>query len=305
MMKKGWIALLLAIPMMMTACLGGSGYEPSPVEPGIRIYSNATFCNHLSLLPTNVTIRLAMILGEAEKQKLDDDKMLDVENEDGTLLKNVLFSKTTTIEQNGTKFTITLPTDGSNYYHDGINSYAGTVSGQVEVETNGNYAFDSDGDEAWEITISDLKYNNYEGYTYSYDDGCKSTLEGSGGIYYISTEDFYCSYGNGYLLNNWHSTDVRLNTATMVSLAYSNVKDGEFVINGSGQDAVFRWSGSSVTFKASALNNGYLVGVLQSGTVNARFVTTDYDAEYFPSPSVEVVISNGVRVTYNGQTETF
>ncbi len=303
-MKKGLIALLLTLPMALTSCLDGSDSEPSPVAPGIEIYFAATFRNQLSLLPTNVAIRLAMILGEADKRGLSDDEMLNVKDEKGNLLKDLLFSSTTTITAVDTKFVIDIPNDNTNLYHDGSSPYIGSYSGKVEVETYGNFVFDSDSNEAWEITVSDLKYHN-GGISYLYDNGCKSSLQGDGGIYWISTEDFNCVHNEFRFLDNWRSSRMQLSTATMVNLAYSNVKDGEFTIDGYGQDANFKWDGKA-TFKAALLDNDSgFIGLLQSGTIEARYLAPDRDLESFPSDYVKVSVSSaGYMFTYNGYSGT-
>jgi len=305
-MKKGLIALLLTLPIALTSCLDSSDSEPDPMGPGIEIYSGATVRNQLSLLPTNVAIRLAMILGEADKQKpadvetLTGDEMLTVKDEKGNLLKDLLFSSTTTIIPVDTKFVIDIPNDNTNLYHDGSSSYVGSYSGKVEVETHGNFIFDSDGNEVWEITVLDLKYHTRNGVSYSYDDGCKSYLQGVGGIYQISTEDFNCVYNEFRLLDNWRSS-IQLSTATTVNLAYSNVKDGEFKIKGYGQDANFKWDGTA-TFKGRPVaNSDSVIGLLQNGTIKARYLAPDRDLEKFPSDYVEMKFDGqSYTITYNG-----
>ena len=126
MMKKGWIALLLALPMAMTSCLGGSDPEPNPVAPGIAIYNAARVRNQLASVPADAAVRLAMLLAEADKQGLTDNR-LDVEVQvDGkpVKVKQLLFSNDAFIAVNGTKYTLEFRKSDWYWYE-----------GTVEVET--------------------------------------------------------------------------------------------------------------------------------------------------------------------------
>ncbi len=200
-MKKGLIALLLTLPMTLTSCLDGSESEPDPMGPGISIYNAAVVKNQLALLPADVGIRLSMLLAEADKQGLTENR-LDVKIDGSEVsLQDKLFPYGTVITQEGTKYMLEFR-NGDNNYYEGI----------VEVETGG--ASWSDDSFEWTITTSGLKADVNTGmsrvsYTYS-DEGTTTVLSNGLGVD-ITLSDIWLKSSDNNLLEGW-SGDYSLTT---------------------------------------------------------------------------------------------
>lgn len=289
MMKKGLIALLLTLPMLLTSCLGSSDSEPDPVAPGIAIYNAAYTRNRFALVPADAGMRLAMLLTEADKQELVENRLgVTV---DGKSVKQVLFSNDAVITQNGTKYTIEFR-KSQWYYYEGI----------VEVETNG-VALDDDSAE-WTITTSGLKayINNGLGIVeYDYADEGKTLLYNDGGYYQVDLSDIRLSGSDFTLLSGW-SGRFELN-GPAATLAYSDCRGGEFKMNGSAQDDDLSWEAKNVRYKGfENTDTGQINGLLLAGEMNCAFVG-NYSTEAYPSPKVKVEVSSDgklVTITYNG-----
>ncbi len=291
-MKKGLIALLLTLPIALTSCLDDSNSEPDPMGPGISIYNGARVKNQLALLPADVGIRLAMLLAEADKQGLTEDR-LDVKigsNDSEVLLREKLFPNGTAITQEGTKYTLVFGKDASYY------------EGTVEVETNG-VALSEDSAE-WTIATSGLKAdvnNGFNPVTYTYADGETTTISESMGIYGIQLSGIDLSSGSTPLLSGW-SGNYTLMTGAL-SLAYSDCHGKEFKMNEGGRDSALSWEATNVNYTgAENTQTGKIVGLILSGTIDCRLVGS-YNTEYYPSPNVRIVFSNNGQshtITYNG-----
>ncbi len=292
MMKKGWIALLLALPMAMTSCLGGSDPEPNPVAPGIAIYNAARVRNQLASVPADAAVRLAMLLAEADKQGLTDNR-LDVEVQvDGkpVKVKQLLFSNDAFIAVNGTKYTLEFRKSDWYWYE-----------GTVEVETGGDGL--EDGAE-WTITTSGLKAyvnNGLSTVMCDYSDEGETLLYGGNGFYTVELSDIRLSNYDSDLLSGW-SGDFRLN-APATSLAYSECHGKEFKMNGLAQDEDLSWEVENVRYKGLENPlNGQINPLILAGDVSCALLGTP-DPEVYPSPRVKVVFSNDGKsytITYNG-----
>lgn len=291
-MKKGLIALLLTLPIALTSCLDSSESEPDPMAPGISIYNAARVKNQLALLPADVGIRLAMLLDEADKQGLTEDR-LDVKikiNDSEVSLKDKLFPNGTVITQNGTKYTLQFRKEESYY------------EGTVEVETNG--ADLSDNSAEWTIATSGLKAdvnNGFNSVTYTYADGETTTITETGNMYEIGLSEIDLSSGTTPLLSGW-SGNYTLMTG-VASLAYTDCHEKEFKMNGGGQDSALSWKASNVNFKGVENQlTGQIGSIILSGTIECSLVGS-YDMETYPSPNVKVIFSNNgtsYTITYNG-----
>jgi len=291
-MKKGLIALLLTLPIALTSCLDSSDSEPDPMAPGISIYNAARVKNQLALLPADVGIRLSMLLNEADKQGLTEDR-LDVKikiNDSEVSLKDKLFPNGTVITQEGTKYTLEFRKDQSYY------------AGTVEVETGG--ASWSDDNFEWTITTSGLKAdvnNGLNSVTYTYSDEGTTVLSNGLGVD-ITLTDIWLKSSDYNMLEGW-SGDYSLTTGAS-SWAYSDCHGKEFKMNGGGRDSSLSWEVTNVNYKgAENTLTGQIVGLILSGTVDCRLVGS-YNTEYYPSPNVRIVFSNNGQsytITYNGQ----
>lgn len=290
-MKKGLIALLLTLPMALTSCLDDSNSEPDPMAPGIAIYNAAGVKNQLALLPADAGIRLAMLLAEADKQDLTENR-LDVKiknNDSEVLLREKLFPEGTVITEDGTKYTLRFRKDASYY------------EGTVEVETNGVAL--SDDSAEWTIATSGLKAdvnNGFNPVTYTYADGETTTISEAMGVYEIQLSGIDLSSDSTPLLSGW-SGNYLMSVAS--SLAYSDCHGKEFKITGSGKDSEISWKATNVNYKgAENTMTGRIISVLLSGTVECALIGS-YDSEFYPSPNVKVVFSNNGQsctITYNG-----
>lgn len=288
MMKKGLIALLLTLPMLLTSCLNGSDSEPDPMGPGISIYNAARVKNQLAMVPADAGIRLLMLLEEADKRGLTDDR-LDVKVDD-VLLRHKLFTSDATITQNGTKYTLVFRKGGQLYYE-----------GTVEVETNGTSL--SDDNFEWTITTSGLKADVNTGLgkvTYSYsDEGTTEFSEGLG--LEIMLTDIWLRNSENDMLNGW-SGKFSLQGAS--SWAYSDCHEKEFKLNGDAKDSGLSWEVKNLRYKGVENTlTGQMGSMILAGEVNAAFTSNDYDKEMFPSPFVKIVFSNDGKsytITYNG-----
>jgi len=291
-MKKGLIALLLTLPIALTSCLDSSDSEPDPMGPGISIYNAASVKNQLAMLPTDVGIRLAMLLDEADKRGLTENR-LDVKIEGSeVLLRDKLFPNGTVIAQEGTKYTLEFHKGDNNNYYEGT----------VEVETGGTSW--SDDSFEWTITTSGLKAdvnNGLNSVTYTYSDEGTTVLSNGLGLD-ITLSDIWLKSSDNNLLEGW-SGDYSLLTGAS-SWAYSDCHGKEFKMNGEGRDSALSWKVSNVNYKgAENTLTGKLVSVILSGTVDCRLVGS-YNTEYYPSPNVKIVFSNNGQsytITYNGQ----
>ncbi len=289
-MKKGLIALLLTLPIALTSCLDSSDSEPDPMQPGISIYNAAVVKNQLALLPADVGIRLAMLLEEADKRGLTENR-LDVKIEGSeVLLRDKLFPNGTVITQEGTKYTLVFGKDASYY------------EGTVEVETGGTSWSDDSFD--WTITTSGLKADVNTGmsrvsYTYS-DEG--STVLSNGLGVDITLSDIWLKSSDNNLLEGW-SGDYSLTTGAS-SWAYSDCHGKEFKMNGGGRDSALSWEVTNVNYKGEEnTSTGQIGSRILSGTVDCKLVGS-YNTEYYPSPNVRIVFSNNGQsylITYNGQ----
>ncbi len=290
-MKKGLIALLLTLPMTLTSCLDGSESEPDPMGPGISIYNAAVVKNQLALLPADVGIRLSMLLAEADKQGLTENR-LDVKIDGSEVsLQDKLFPYGTVITQEGTKYTLEFRNGDTNYYE-----------GIVEVETGGTSWSDDSFD--WTITTSGLKADVNTGmsrvsYTYS-DEG--TTVLSNGLDLNIVLTGIWLKSSDHNLLEGW-SGDYSLATGAP-SWAYSDCHGKEFKMNGGGQDSAISWKVTNVNYKgAENVQTGQIGSLILSGTVDCRLLG-NYNTEYYPSPSVRIAFSNNGQshtITYNGQ----
>ena len=290
-MKKSLIALLLALPIALTSCLDDSNSEPDPMAPGIAIYNAASVKNQLALLPADAGIRLAMLLAEADKQELTENR-LDVKIAGSDVqLRNKLFPNGTVITQEGTKYTLEFRDDDNNFYE-----------GTVEVETGGT-AWSDDNFE-WTITTSDLKANvgvGWSSVSCTYSDEGKTVLSNGEGLN-IELSNITLKSSDQSMLDGW-SGSFSLTTGAS-SWAYSDCHGKEFKINGESRDTELTWKVTNVNYKgAENTLTGKIVGVLLSGTVDCRLVGS-YDTTYYPSPSVRIAFSNNGQsytITYNGQ----
>lgn len=304
--QKSLLALLLAFPLLFSSCLSSSSSEPDPLAPGLEIYNAAVIRNSYALLPIDLTMRLALVLGEAEKQGLTGNEMLSVKVDDAQV-RDLLFPREVQITREGNIYTISLA--------EGLSSYV-SYAGSVIVDTKGRYSFagDDDQDTEWTVTLSNFKYFSYSAYgsmyTYTYDNAGEASLRGQTGNYWIEVNDITVK-GNGEdFIQNWRGT-YTLNVGTTAGLAYSAVKDKdtEFEINSrNAQDNLISWSGERVKYKAfTNVNTSMLMGIMMSGTITARFVGS-YDPETYPSGvATGVVSSNGsvLELTYNGMRNNY
>ncbi len=288
-MKKGLIALLLTLPIALTSCLDDSNSEPDPMGPGISIYNAASIKNQLALLPADAGIRLAMLLAEADKQGLTENR-LDVKIEGSeVLLQDKLFPNGTVIKQEGTKYTLEFRKDASYY------------EGTVEVETGGTSL--SDDSFEWTVTTSGLKAdvnNGLNSVAYTYSDEGTTVLSNGLGVDITLTGISLKSSDNN-LLDGW-SGDYSLATGAP-SWAYSDCHGKEFKMNEGGRDSALSWEATNVNYKgAENTQTGKIVGLILSGTIDCRLVGS-YNTEYYPSPNVRIVFSNNGQshtITYNG-----
>ncbi len=288
-MKKGLIALLLTLPIALNSCLDDSNSEPDPMGPGISIYNAASIKNQLALLPADAGIRLAMLLAEADKQGLTENR-LDVKIEGSeVLLQDKLFPNGTDITQEGTKYTLEFRKDAS--YNEGT----------VEVETGGTSL--SDDSFEWTVSTSGLKAdvnNGLNSVAYTYSDEGTTVLSNGLGVDITLTGISLKSSDNN-LLEGW-SGDYSLTTGAP-SWAYSDCHGKEFKMNGGGRDSALSWEATNVNYKgAENTQTGKIVGLILSGTIDCRLVGS-YNTEYYPSPNVRIVFSNNGQshtITYNG-----
>ena len=290
MMKKGLIALLLALTMVLPSCLNTSDSEPDPMAPGISIYRVAYTKNQLAMVPADAAVRLAMLLAEAEAQ---GERWSDVEV-DGKSVKQVLFSNDATITEEGTKYTIEFQKSGWYYYY-----------GNVEVETNGTSWSDDDFD--WTITTSGLKADVNNGWTtvvYEYsDEGTTRLYNGPSDLTIsLSNMKLMSSYDN-MLLEGWTGLFNVEGFGT-----YSDCHGKELKLNGEARDSSLSWKVENVHYKGVENQyTGQFVGQILSGKVTCAFVTPNYDKTEYPSSYVTINFSNNGQsytIRYNGLEST-
>lgn len=305
--KKSLMAMLLALPMLFGSCLNTSKSEPDPMAPGVLIYNAANSKHQLALVPTDAAIRLNMLLEEAKSQGLTGDEMLRVKNAEGKELRYTLFDQySVLITREDTKYTLQFA-DGTTYMY----------NGKIIVDTNGFETLDTpdENDYAeWTVSTKDLyyKYPSLGGYiNYYFEDDKPATVisGGNSGSYHIRINGLkVASGGSAEMLSGWNG-DFTLN-APAYSLAYSKCHEGTFKLNGTGKDTYVSWDGQNVQFKG--VTNSYygdLIGnAILSGSITARFLSTDYDQTAYPSPMVQVIWSNDGKsytINYNGMTSTY
>ncbi len=301
MMKKGLIALLLTFPLAMTACLEGDS-EPDPMLPGYNIYNVASLQKNLALIPADAGIRLAMLLAEADKQKLTDNR-LDVEVDD-TKLQSVLFDASVTVSQEGTKYRIEYTKQGttSSYY---------SYDGAIVVET-GDRALSAttDIDNAWTISSTGFEVYYAGSLAYVYEN-VPVRIYREGSEYVIDVELSQIQYKATNLTSNCYGSFTLAVPAPDASLAYSDchIDNADYKLNGKLEGDSF----SSLNASGRATKVEYKVENLHykkfdrgwgifSGTEKCSLSgVSDYDHTTYPSPDVKVVYTNGQGVmTYNG-----
>ncbi|MDE6865193.1 MAG: hypothetical protein K2I97_03070 [Alistipes sp.] len=294
MMKKGLIALLLALPLALTACLDGDS-TPDPMQPGYNIYEVTSLQKNLALFPASTGLRLAMLLAEADKQGLTENR-LDVQV-DKTVLRSVLFSSDVTISQE----------DDGQYRIEYTRGYVyESYEGAIVVETGGRALSATDAENAW--TISQEEFKVYYGGTLAYEYvEVPVRIYREGSAYEIEVEsrvryrDLTSDCSGRFTF-----------TATDASLAYSacHVDNAYYNLNGRLEGRSFsslNTEGKATEVKYEAENLHYK---LQNGSVQVFSGTEecslpgifDYDRTYYVSNYVEVKYNNGQGImTYNGQ----
>ncbi len=300
MMKKGLIVLLLTLPLAMTACLEGDS-EPDPMLPGYNIYNVASLQKNLALIPADAGIRLAMLLAEADKRELTDNR-LDVEVDD-TKLRTLLFASSVTVSQEG----------GGTEYHIEYEKYESSFSGYsyagtIVVETGGRALSATDIDNAW--TISSTGFEVYYGGTLAYEYvNVPISIYREGSEYIIDVESSQIRYKATNLTSNCYGSFTFM--APAASLAYSDChkENADYKLNGKLEGDSFsslNASGRATKVKYEAQNLRYGVRsnylTLISGTEKCSLPGVfDYDHTAYPSPDVEVIYKDGRGVmSYNG-----
>lgn len=299
MMKKGLIALLLAFPLALTACLDGDS-TPDPMQPGYAIYNVASLQKDLALIPADAGIRLAMLLAEADKQGLTENR-LDVEV-DKTVLRSVLFAPSVTVSQEGTQYRVEYAKNES--------SFSGySYDGAIVVETGGRALSATDIDNAWTVSASGFKVYYGGNLAYRYEE-VPVRIYREGSAYEIDVEYSRIGYAGGGNLTSDCSGRFTF-AATDASLAYSacHGDDTDYKLNGRLEGRSFsslNTSGTATRVKYEATNLRYKqqngIRVI-SGTEKCSLPGVyDYDPTYYVSNSVEVTYTNGQAVfSYNGQ----
>ncbi|MDE6570109.1 MAG: hypothetical protein K2K43_05755 [Alistipes sp.] len=302
MMKKGLIALLLVLPLSLTACLDGDS-TPDPMQPGYNIYNVASLQKNLALIPADAGIRLAMLLAEADKLGLSngENMYLPVEGHDQMIsLKEQLFSNDTSITEEGTQYRI-------EYKHGYTNE---SYDGAIVVETGGRLLSATDADNAWEISATGFKIYFRGTLAYEYEE-VPVRIYREGSAYEIEVVYSRIRYaGGGNLTSNCSGRFTF--TATNPSLAYSDchVDNADYKLNGylagrsfsslntEGKATDVRYEAENLRYKQQ---NGSMR--VNSGTEKCSLTGIfDYDHAYYPSTTVEVVYTNGqATVSYNGQ----
>ncbi|MDE5851277.1 MAG: hypothetical protein K2H25_00530, partial [Alistipes sp.] len=207
MMKKGLIALLLVLPLALTACLDGDS-TPDPMQPGYDIYNVASLQKNLALIPADAGIRLAMLLAEADKQELTDNR-LDVQV-DKTALRSVLFAPSVTVSPEGTQYRVEYTKSESSY-----SDYS--YDGAIVVETGGRLLSATDAENAWEISATGFKVYFRGTLAYEYEE-VPVRIYREGSAYEIEVES-RIRYRD--LTSNCYGR-FTLEFASYVSLAYSD-----------------------------------------------------------------------------------
>lgn len=300
MMKKGLIALLLTLPLALTACLDGDS-TPDPMQPGYNIYSVANLQKNLALIPADAGIRLAMLLAEADKQELTENR-LDVQV-DKTALRSELFDASVTLSQEGTQYRVAY-TKGESTFSD--YSY----DGAIVVETGGRALSATDAENAWTISSTGFKVYFRGTLAYEYVD-VPVRIYREGSAYEIEVTYSRVRYVGGGNLTSYCYGRFTF-TATDASLAYSacHGDNTDYKLNGQLEGRSFaslNTEGKATEVKYEAVNLRYKqqngVRMISSGTEKCSLPGVfDYDHAYYPSNSVEVVYTNGQAiVSYNGQ----
>ncbi len=298
MMKKGLIVLLLTFPLAMTACLEGDS-EPDPMLPGYNIYNVASLQKNLALIPADAGIRLAMLLAEADKRELTDNR-LDVEVDD-TKLRTLLFDVSVTVSQEGSQYRVEYTKQGS------MTSYY-SYDGAIVVETGDRALSATDVDNAW--TISSTGFEVYYGGSLAYAyENVPVRIYREGSEYIIDVEYSQIRY-EATNQTSGCSGEFRL-MAPAASLAYSDChkENADYKLNGHLDGRSFsslNASGTATQVKYEAANLYYKKfdrgwGIF-SGTEKCSLPGVfDYDHTAYPSPDVEVIYKDGRGVmSYNG-----
>lgn len=300
-MKIGWMALLLLLPLAFSSCLSSSGSETDPLSPGASIYNAGRVKNQLALVPTDVAIRLAILLHEADTQGTEP---LEATYGSDLKLVDYLFPGSETIEQENGVYTFTFPTEDVFYYY----------SGKVIVDTGNKLLDDESADAFWQVTVSGLKArvnNGYNSVIYTYEDNAVTEIYPYSYYYHIDQRNFSLASSGDKMLANW-SGGFDLQVADL-SFNYNHT-DGkginEFTMSGSAGDAGLTWSMNNVSFRGvtiSSASGDYIVGALQNGTITAKLQGT-YDTEVYPDPTVKVEWTNNgtvYTITWNNMTASY
>lgn len=308
MMKKVLFVAAVAMSLIFSGCIKeDSTYKKlKPVQMGVNIYQGAMNQNFVAMQQANIGLRLALLLGEAEKQGSDDLENIVVDK------KNVmdrLLGISTKLTKTATGYTIEFFPG----YVD-IDSY--TREGIVVVETNGVVLEDTTPTTPWTITFKDkleMVYNgnlNAEkimltgGTTEIYNEGTgRYSISIAGQKSYISNaEKLVSDWGGRFTLKPENE-----------NFAFSDCVGKKFMYDGSASGATFNtYDGSSSTSMRFTMSNGEYYGTtsIRTGKMSAELLD-NYDFSLYPSPRVSVewsVNEAGTKVLqtiiYNGNTVT-
>lgn len=300
-MKK-WLLACLVLPLALTACLDtkNESDEENPLYPGYSIYNTTAMQNRLALVPADATLRLAILLAEADAQNRIDNPW-DVMH-DGKLVRNEVFSNVG----------ITHKAEGSRHI---LEFSASVYGGKVIVQTNGAKTLaETSSERVWEVSTENFQsvvnFGGYTNITYKYSN--------ESGKVYLWKEDNTIQIrlnliaitpqtSTSSLTSSW-SGEFEL-TPPDISLTYSSCHAKEFkiasVLPASGRSCFTLNNGGSATSLEYSVQATYVGTRMNKGTEICR-LTSNYDPTYYLGTEVKIEWTDAINgtMTYNGQSGT-
>lgn len=318
-MKK-LLFVLAAASLTLSSCLkeDNSYKRRLPVAPGEQIYERARIQNNIAMQPADVAMRLAILLAEAEKQK--DPVSGETPELTKVVVKDVnvyerFFGKPsiggTKIEklENGDYKLTFDPKVMDTYYK---------CKGTMTISTNDTPLLSETAGKPWSLKLDPgfqvLIYMNGGGSNSQSVDLEAMSIElfKNGEVYTIRNRGLVASFTDSKIKSDWSGIFELTPPTGGEGLAYSDVTDKMFTLNGSSSgDTAFTVDGSTSARMEYQVSNGLFKTYYQilGGTETCKLYNGDLSV--FPSPDViyEWSLSDdGKRLTrtirYNGYEVT-
>lgn len=308
-MKKLLFVLAVA-SLTLSSCLkeDNSYKKRLPVQPGEQIYERARLQNNIAMQPADVVMRLAILLAEAEKQK--DPATGEVPELTKVTVKDVNIYNRFFGNASAAGGTVIEKLDNGDYkltFDPRVMDTYYKCKGTMTVKTNGAPLLSDAVGKQWSVTLDPgfqvLIYMNGGGVSYQPVNLEAMTIElfRNGDVYAIRNRNLVASFQDAKIKSNWSGTFELTPPQGGIGLAFSDIVDKMFALNGSSSgDTAFTIDGTTSARMEYDVKEGLFRTYYQilGGTETCTLYGADIST--FPSPEVKYVWSlsdDGKRLT--------